>query len=89
MKGNVDAELQKALNGIKNIEDKLLRAEKQKQETGLNQIRKLKEKILPGGVLQERYENMIPYYLQAGKQFIPDLKEQFDPFEFKLLILKF
>ncbi|MBA3971555.1 MAG: bacillithiol biosynthesis cysteine-adding enzyme BshC, partial [Bacteroidetes bacterium] len=52
LKKSVDAELQKALGSIKNIESKLIKAEKQKQETNINQIKKLKEKILPEGVLQ-------------------------------------
>ena len=88
LKGSVEAELQKALNAVKNIESKLLRSEKQKQETGINQIKKLKEKFLPDGALQERYENFTPYYLKSGKQFIADLKEQFDPLEFEMLILE-
>jgi bacillithiol biosynthesis cysteine-adding enzyme BshC len=89
LKGSVEAELQKALNGIKNIESKLIRSEKQKQETNINQIKKLKDKFFPDGSLQERYENMSPYYLKLGKQFIDDLKLQFDPLEFKMLILEF
>jgi len=87
LKGTVEAELQKALNALKNIESKLMRSEKQKQETSINQIKKLKEKFFPDGSLQERYENMMPYYLKSGKALITDLKEQFDPLEFQLLVL--
>ncbi len=87
LKASVDAELQKVKNALKNLENKLLRSEKQKQELNINQIKKLKEKLFPEGALQERYDNMIPYYLKSGKKLIPDLKEKFDPFEFKLLIL--
>ncbi len=87
LKGSVEAERQKVLNALKNIESKLLRSEKQKQETSISQIKKLKDKFFPEGLLQERYENMTPYYLKSGKQLIAHLKEQFDPLEFKLLIL--
>lgn len=87
LKGSVEAELQKTLNALKNMESKLLRSEKQKQETNINQIRKLKDKFFPDGALQERFENFSPYYLKYGKQFIADLKEAFDPLEFELLIL--
>ena len=87
LKASVEAELQKSLNSLKNIENKLVRSEKQKQEISINQIKKLKEKFFPDGSLQERYENMSSYYLKAGKNLIPDLKEQFDPFDYKLLIL--
>jgi len=87
LKGSVEAELQKALNALKNIESKLVRSEKQKQETSINQVKKIKDKFFPGGTLQERYDNFAPYYLKSGKALIADLEEAFDPFEFKLLIL--
>lgn len=87
LKGNVEAELQKALNALKNIESKLVRSEKQKQETSINQIKKLKDKFFPEGTLQERYDNFAPYYLKAGSALIGDLKEAFDPFDFELLVL--
>jgi len=87
LKSSVEAELQKALNAIKNIENKLTRAEKQKQAANILQITKLKDKFFPEGALQERYENMTPYYLMHGKKWIADLKEHFNPFDFNLLIL--
>ncbi len=87
LKGAVEAEMQKALNSLKNIEGKLVKAEKQKQETTVNQIKKLKDKFFPGGMLQERHDNFAPYYLKSGKQLIGDLKEQFNPFEFEMMIL--
>lgn len=87
LKGSVEAELQKALNALKNLESKLVRSEKQKQETNINQIKKVKEKFFPEGALQERYENMTPYYLRSGKKLIADLKEQFDPLDYELSIL--
>jgi len=69
-----EAELQKQLNAIENLESKLLRAEKQKQETALSQLRKLKEKFFPGGNLQERHDNFLPYLLRYGN-FIDRLHE--------------
>lgn len=77
LKGAADAELQKQLNGIENLEGKLLKASKQKQETSVTQIRKLKEKILPGGILQERYENFIPYYLKYGPEIMDEWQKAF------------
>ncbi len=88
LKGAVEAEMQKVLNNLKNIESKLVKAEKQKQETNINQIRKLKDKFFPDGMLQERYDNFIPFYLKSGNQLIGDLKEQFNPFEFEMMILQ-
>lgn len=88
LKGSVEAELQKAINALKNIESKILRSEKQKQETSINQIKKWKEKFFPEGILQERYDNFSPYYLKSDKQFITNLKEQFEPFEFEMMIIE-
>lgn len=88
LKSNVDAEKQKAINALKNIEAKLLRSEKQKQDTAVQQIKKVKEKLFPQGVLQERHENFAPYYLKYGKQFIAKLKQQFNPFEIEMMIVE-
>ena len=88
LKGNVEAELQKALNALKQLESKLIRSEKQKQETTINQIKKLKNKFFPEGLLQERYENISPYYLKSGKKVIEELKEVFDPLEFEMVVLE-
>ena len=88
LKASVEAEFQKALTSLKSIENKLMKSEKQKQEVNINQIKKLKDKFLPEGVLQERHDNFAPYYLKSGKDFILDLKEAFEPFEYKMLILE-
>lgn len=88
LKGNVEAELQKALNALKGLETKLLRSEKQKQETSVNQIKKLKDKVFPNGSLQERFDTLAPYYLKSGKPMISELIEAFDPLEFKMVILE-
>lgn len=88
LKGSVEAELQKTKNTLKNIESKILRSEKQKQETSIQQIKKIKDKFFPKGILQERYDNFSPYYLKHGKSLIPLLKEQFDPFDYDMMIIE-
>lgn len=87
LKAAVEAEFQKASNAIKNIEGKMMRSEKQKQETGINQLKKIKEKFFPQDILQERYDNFIPHYLKYGNEWIANLKSVFDPFNYELLIL--
>ena len=86
--GSVEAELQKQLKALKNIEHKLLKAEKNNQETSVNQIKKIKEKLFPGNGLQERYDNFIPWFLKYGDDFIARLKTQLQPFEAGMLILE-
>lgn len=65
-----EAELQKALNGVEALQGKMIKAMKQKQETGIGQIRKLHEQFFPGGVLQERAMNFIPFWIQSEGKLI-------------------
>jgi len=88
LKATVEAELQKQLKGLATIESKLLRAEKRKQETNVNQIKKIKEKLFPGDILQERHDNFIPYYLKYGKEFIAKLKRELNPFKSSFIIFE-
>lgn len=71
--GTTEAEKQKALNGLTNIEQKINRAFKQKSETEINQLWAMKEKLFPKGNPQERYDNFSTYYIKFGNSFIPEL----------------
>ncbi len=77
LKNNALAEKQKALAALENLEAKMLKAEKRKQETSINQIRSIHAVLFPEGTLQERRENFIPYY---DKEFIASLVELLNPF---------
>jgi bacillithiol synthase len=76
---SVLAEEAKAIQSIEIIESKLMKAEKQKNETTLNQIRLLAQKFFPNGGLQERTDNFLPYYLKQGEAFFDVLIEHLDP----------
>ncbi len=82
------AESVKAVGGLEQWQGRLLRAEKQKHETTINQVRGLKEKLFPAGGLQERHENFLPYIMKYGDGFIGTLKEHFAPFDAGFLILE-
>ena len=84
---SVDADLQRHLKEIDNLEKKMLRSFKQKNETAVGQIEKIKDKLFPTGNLQERYDNFIPFYLKQGKSFIELLKENLNPMDFRFTIL--
>ena len=56
-----------------------MKAEKQKNETTLNQIRLLAQKFFPNGGLQERSDNFLPYYLKQGDGFFDVLNEYLNP----------
>lgn len=87
LKAAVLAEQQKAINALKAIESKLLKAEKQKSEIVINQIKKIKEKLFPNGGLQERHDNFIPYYLIYGEGFIDLLHKELKPLSKEFIVL--
>lgn len=76
LEGAVAAELQKALNGLKSIEVKTLRALKLKHEVALKQTESIRKKIFPEGIFQERLINFTEYYLR-DLTFVDQLKEKF------------
>lgn len=74
---------------MEQLESRLLRAEKQKNETSLNQLQNLREKLLPEGNLQERYESFIPLYMATQGELISFLVDNLDPLSFKWNVLKY
>lgn len=86
IKPAVESELERTLKSLGNIEMKLLRAEKKKNEVTLNRIKKIREKLFPQNNLQERFENFIPYYLTYGRGFFDMLMENLDPLEKRLTV---
>lgn len=87
LKATAEAELQKALASLEKLGAKMLRSEKQKQETALSQLRKLREKLFPEGQLQERHDNFMYLYLKHGKAFIAGLKQHLGAFQQQFIIL--
>ncbi|MEO1434615.1 MAG: bacillithiol biosynthesis cysteine-adding enzyme BshC [Bacteroidota bacterium] len=77
----VKAEEAKALKSIEQLKGRLIKAEKRNQETAVNQIRSLKDKLFPGQGLQERKDNFMSIYLKHGQGFINQLVETLDPLE--------
>ncbi|MCO6478253.1 MAG: bacillithiol biosynthesis BshC, partial [Phaeodactylibacter sp.] len=75
------AEGQKMINSMEQLEGKLMRAEKQRHDIAINQMRTLKDKLFPGNGLQERYDNFMMYYLKYGRAFFEVLKKELDPME--------
>lgn len=61
------------LKRLQELEKKMLRAEKRKQEDSVRQIQKLKSTLFPGGTLQERVDNIIPWIARYGLTFLNDI----------------
>lgn len=93
--GNIDlslqpmikAELQKSLKSLKNIENRLIKAEKKKEEVAVNQIKNAKEKLFPNNSLQERHDNLISLLLFYGIDVIDELVDKLLPLDQQFTIL--
>lgn len=84
-----------ALARIKNIqkeleafESKLKRNERRQYQDVLYRAESLHETLFPNGILQERHDNFLPYYLESNGRLISWLIDSFDPFEDEFLILE-
>ncbi len=70
---HVEALQARALDPIRTLEKKLLKAEKRKFLDLQRQVHSLKAALFPLDSLQERVENFMPWYAAFGRQFIRDL----------------
>jgi bacillithiol biosynthesis cysteine-adding enzyme BshC len=75
LKGHVGALAKKSQTGLEGLEKKMSRALKRKHVESLQKAVSLKSILFPGGVLQERYENVLPYLAQYGATFLELLLE--------------
>ena len=82
----VGAEMQKSIQSIESIEKRILKSLKQRNETELNQIEKIKNQLFPENSLQERIDNFSPYYAKYGPQFIENLISGFDIYNKQFLV---
>jgi bacillithiol synthase len=93
---NVEATLEKAMEGEKNkigqlidqLESRILRAEKQKEEVNINQITTIVQKLFPNNGMQERFDNFLPFYLKYGKDFFEVLIQNLDPLDYRFVLIE-
>jgi bacillithiol synthase len=83
----VAAEAVKQLAALDQLENRLVRAEKQKHEVALNQIKNLLQKFCPNNGLQERFDNFLPYYVKYGNELFEMLIENLNPLEQGFVVL--
>lgn len=79
LKKAILAEMTRQQKSLDQLENRLHRAEKQKHDTAVNQIRNIKERLFPNNGLQERTDNFIPYFLKYGFDYFEILKQELDP----------
>ncbi|SDL35843.1 bacillithiol biosynthesis cysteine-adding enzyme BshC [Catalinimonas alkaloidigena] len=86
LEGFVGAEARKAEKVLETIGKRVRKAEEKQEETALQQITTLKDKLFPEGNLQERTENFLSFYLNDSA-FLHQLLETLEPFDFSFFIL--
>ncbi len=82
------ATLTKIQKQLLRLEEKMYRAEKRKMEVHIEQISKLKAALFPGGNLQERTENFMPWFIQNGPAYFDLLKEKMQPEKNEFLVIE-
>lgn len=85
--GFANAERQRLIKSIENLEKKLVRSEKKKHDDALGRMSQIQGKLLPNGGLRERKENFMHWYLSQGDEFFTRLIAQSDPLEPGLKVL--
>lgn len=78
----------RTLKRIESLENKMLKTEKMKYESLQRQLKKIKSLLFPGDTLQERVDNILPYYAQWGPGFIDVLFRSSKSFEQEFCILE-
>jgi bacillithiol synthase len=86
LKPAMESEKVKNATSLEHLEKRIKKAEEKKFETSLAQLQGLKEKLFPGGGLQERSDNFLNFYLN-DPEFISKISQTFDPLDFKFNIV--
>lgn len=86
--GAVEARRKKALHGFDHVEQRLVRAAKRHQTTLLERMDKVHEAVFPGGGLQERKQNMLPFLAAYGPGILDTWLNELDPLDpqFSMLV---
>ncbi len=82
------AEGKKVEGQLRGLEARVKKAQKQRHETGINQIRQLKAKLFPDNHLQERHDNFMNFYLSEGRSLVESCCTSLDPLTKKFVLLK-
>ena len=77
--GAVNAQEKKQVKGLKNLEKRLLKAQKNTLSDQVQRLSMLHSQLFPDDQLQERTLNFVSFYLEIGEQMIPSLIENLDP----------
>jgi bacillithiol biosynthesis cysteine-adding enzyme BshC len=86
LEGFVGSEEAKTMKSMQNIEKRLKRAEEENEQTAMQQIEGLYDKLFPGGTPQERADNFLNFYIN-DPDFLDRIKDGMDPFDMQYHVL--
>ena len=72
---------------LNHFSKKIRRAEERNFEDSIQKMESIKSVLFPQGVPQERYTNLLQFYLE-DENFIKELEGLFDPLDFRYIILE-
>jgi len=87
--GAVNAQEKKQLNGLLNLEKRLLKAQKRKLSDVVERIILLQNELFPNKSLEERTRNFSEPYLKLGKDLIPLLMEAINPLQLEFRVIEY
>jgi len=76
------------LNGLENLEKRLLKAQKRNLSNELDRLKNLQNQLFPNQSLQERQLNFSEFYLEYGEGLLDLLKENLDPLDSNFTVLE-
>lgn len=85
----VNAQEKKQLNGLDNLEKRLLKAQKRKLSEVVERLVALQNALFPNQSLQERNQNFSAFYEAMGDNLIPMLLKNIDPLRFEFAVIEF
>ena len=87
--GAVAAQEKKQLNGLDNLEKRLLKAQKRNFSEELYRVKNIQDELFPNQSLQERQLNFSEFYLDYGEGLLEVLNEELDPLDMRFKVLRF
>jgi uncharacterized protein YllA (UPF0747 family) len=88
LSGFVGSEYTRQLSTLDNIEKKMIKALKTKEEVRIQQLDKILSEVFPDGNPQERVVNYFQFAEVMPENFISDLIESFDPLKIEMKIVE-
>lgn len=83
----VQTDMHKFLKSFEQLEAKIIRAEKRKNQDMETQIWNLKDRLFPQGKMQERHQNFSVFYQKWGSELIDFLVQELNPLDKKFRII--